>query len=458
MNRQAPYGPIGMVSQNMSGNKKSAGGVSGPVIGLKFDTATATAGVTFSNSDTTATNSTGGVTASAKANASTTTGGTSSWYWEFIIGSSTSTYVGVGPSNFICNASNTIGFVVNTIGYNNTTGTVWSNGSILVTIATSTTGDVIGFQLSLTASSSTLSIYKNGVFATFLNTTAYLPSSATAWVPIWSANATSNISTISNNIYSYAGYTPIGTAATTVAASASVPAVADGAYDVYTFNASGTFTVASTGAVRALVIAGGGGAFSSFAGGSGAGGYQEKGVVITPQTYIITVGGGGSTGAGTDSSIAAAVISTGGGAGDPFGVRNGGSGAGAYRDITNNIIRGTGSVGQGSNGGTVTFTSSGSAFSTAGGGGAGGVGGNGSITVGGIGGSGITSSITGAAVARGGGGGGRSNDGVTDYSGAATDGGGVGYGGSGTANTGGGSGSGGNGGSGVVIIRVRARA
>lgn len=461
MNRQAAYAPVGMVSQNMSGNKKGgASGPSGPVIGLKFDTATATAGVTFSNSDTTATNGTGGATASAKANAFTTTGGTSSWYWEFIIGSATSTYVGVGPSNFICNASNTIGFVVNTIGYNNTTGTVWSNGSTLITIATSTTGDVIGFQLSLTASSSTLAIYKNGVFATFLNTTAYLPSSATAWVPIWSANATSNVSTISNNIYSYAGYTPIGTSVTTVAASASVPAVADGAYDVYTFNASGTFTATSTGAVRALVIAGGGGRGST--GGGGAGGYQEKGVVATPQTYAITVGGGGDSGIRGSNSVFSSVASLagGGGSGPYTGGGSGEGGSAAFVAGGGTITGGTGTVGQGNKGGRGYANSDNNNYGGGGGGGAGGVGQDYQSTVqGGNGGAGITSSITGTAVARGGGGAGA---GFTT-NGTATAGGGVisVNTGNGTANTGGGAagnGSNGIGGSGVVIIRVRARA
>lgn len=248
---------------------------------------------------------------------------------------------------------------------------------------------------------------------------------------------------------------------------ASVLPIAVGSYDVYIFNASGTFKVNSLGPdpaegdkIQYLVIAGGGGGQGNLAGGSGAGGYKAaSGFVVTPQIYAITVGAGGGTGVGVNSSIAAAVISNGGGSGTVFGVKNGGSGAGAYRDTTNNFAAGTGIAGQGFAGGSVTFTGGASAYSTAGGGGAGGVGSNGSITVGGNGGAGLTSSITGTAVARGGGGGARSNDGVTDYSGTATAGGGS-DGGSinGTANTGGGSGPGGSGGSGVVIIKVRARA
>jgi len=358
MNRQAPYGPIGMVSQNMSGNKKgSAAGPSGPVIGLKFDTTTATAGVTFSNSDTTVTNTTGSAIASAKGNAATTTGGTSAWYWEFVIGSTDAMYVGVGPSSFVCNAINRVGIVVNSISYFPTTGIVYANSGVIFTLATSTIGDVIGFQLSLTASSSTLSIYKNGtiILNTYVSTT-HIPSSATAWVPIWSANSTSAAASISNNIYSYAGYTPIGSAATTIAASASVPAVADGKYDVYTFNASGTFTAGSTGAVRALVIAGGGGGSGA---GAGAGGYQEKGVVATPQTYVITVGAGGAGyGLGTNSSIGAAVVSTRGGLGNgsqPVTTdSNGGSGGGASPSVPASgpfsAVGGTGIAGQGNEG------------------------------------------------------------------------------------------------------------
>ena len=467
MNRQAPYGPIGMVSQNMSGNKKGGaaggGGGGGPVIGLKFDTATATAGVTFSNSDTTVTNTTGGNIASAKANAAVIPNTGNNWYWEFIASGPLNQFLGFGLPNFVCNASNRVGLVTSSVSYVPSTGQVYANGSVQTTIATAAVGDVIGFKLQVFNPGSLLTILKNGVeILSSFDTSVWIANNSVAWTPIWSSNVTSCVATISNNIYSYAGYTPIGASVTTIAASASVPAVADGKYDVYTFNASGTFTVASTGAVRALVIAGGGGSQGNIGGGAGAGGYQEKGIAATPQIYTVTVGAGASTNVGVNSSIAAAVVSNGGGSGGGGGTKNGGSGGGAFRDTVTNNAAGTGISGQGFAGGTVTFTGGATAYSHAGGGGAGAVGGNGSITVGGNGGAGITSSITGTAVARGGGGGGASFDGATDYAGSATAGGGFGFSfgaeSNGTANTGGGAGPGGSGGSGVVIIRVRARA
>jgi len=210
MNRQAPYGPIGMVAQNMSGNKKGAAGV----IGLKFDTATATAGVVFSNSDTTATLPNATI-ASAKSNAVTTTGGTSAWYWEFSVGSANNILIGFGISTFVCNTANRVGVVNNTVSYVTGNGNiVGGNGGniILATGITSTQGDIIGFKLDLTPSSSTLTVLKNNVvIGSALNTTTYIPNSATAWTPIWSAGAAGACSaTISNNIYSYSGYTPIG--------------------------------------------------------------------------------------------------------------------------------------------------------------------------------------------------------------------------------------------------------
>ena len=241
MNRQAPYGPVGMVSQNMSGNKKgAAAGPSGPVIGLKFDTTTATAGVTFSNSNTTVA---GGSIASAKGNAGTAIGVNGSWYWEFIITSLTDFYIGVGPSTYTCNTANRVGILASTIAYYVGSGQIYGAGSLLVNTSAAAVGDVIGFKLDLTASTSTLTILKNNTALPggSFSSTNWIPNYNTSWVPIWSSNGTSVSATIANNIYSYAGYTPIGTSVTTVAASASVPAVADGKYDVYTFNASGTF-------------------------------------------------------------------------------------------------------------------------------------------------------------------------------------------------------------------------
>ena len=478
MNRQAAYAPVGMVSQNMSGNKKGgASGPSGPVIGLKFDTTTSSAGITFSNSDTTAINSTGGATASVKGNASTTTGGTSSWYWEFTINAILLNLIGFGSSSFVCNTTNTIGFFANTVGYYVQNGSFYINSTSVTNIGAALVGDVIGFKLDLTATTATLTILKNNVvILNNFNITTFNSAfnSATAWFPIWTSQANGSSYTISNNIYSYAGYTPIGTAATTIAASASVPAVADGKYDVYTFNASGTFTAGSTGAVRALVIAGGGSGNGT--GGGGAGGYQEKGFVATPQTYAITIGGGGdvsTTAKGSNSSIAALLVSSGGGAGiGPLTSSNGGSGGGASPSFVASGAfsagGGAGVVGLGNNGGSSSgTTAAGLGQAGGGGGGAGAVGGNGftpsaGLGNGGSGGAGLASNITGTSVIRAGGGGayGDNIHGTGGSGGGGSPSGTISI-ASGAVNTGSG-GAGafgtGSGGSGVVIIRVRARA
>lgn len=468
MNRQAAYAPVGMVSQNMSGNKKSgASGPSGPVIGLKFDTATATAGLTFADSNTTVTNTTGGNISSAKGNASIVPNTGNYWYWEFTVGATNAVLLGFGLPTFVCDNANRIGFVANSIGYIPSNGNVYANSLVQTTIATALVGDVIGFQLDVFAATSALTITKNGIaILSSYNTTTWIPNYSTAWTPIYSSNQTSAKATISNNIYSYAGYTPIGTSVTTVAASASVPAVADGKYDVYTFNASGTFTAGSTGAVRALVIAGGA---AGATGGGGAGGYQEKGIVATPQTYTITVGAGGPTNNtnGSDSSIGSVLVSTGGGTGNTTGGSGGGGypaggfPVGAYSASGAAGIAGQGFAGGGTSGTALAFDGR----AAGGGGGAGGVGGagsgNGAATgTGGAGGSGASSNITGTAVIRAGGAGGY-GDAVAGAAGSG--GGGIGGlygtpGGTGAVNTGSGGGSGAAGGSGVVIIRVRARA
>lgn len=464
MSRQAPYGPVGMVSQNMSGNKKSSGGGGGrSLIALAFDTTTATSGLTFADSNTTVTNTTGGNIASAKGTAATIPSTTNYWYWEFTVGSTNSMYLGVGLPSFVCNATNRVGVVANSVAYFPTTGAVYALGTVQTTVATATTGDVIGFKLEVFAASSALTILKNGtVILNQYTTTTWLPDYSTAWTPIWSANQTSAKATISNNIYSYAGFIPIGGYATTVVASASVPAVADGAYDVYTFNATGTFTVGSTGAVRALVIAGGGGSSTSESGAGGAGGYLEKGVVTIPQTYAITVGGGGSSvisqGANCGSnSVFSTLTAIGGGSGEIGGSGAGsvgGSGGGGTGAVGAPSPGGAGTSGQGFAGGTGQVVSS---YSGGGGGGATSSGGSGNgAGVAGNGGTGGTSSITGISVERAGGGGGRGF--VT--MGTATGGGGTNT-TAATINTGGGGGGGysaPNGGSGVVIIRVRARA
>ena len=452
MSRQAAYAPVGMVSQNMSGNKKggAAGGGGGAgVIGLVFDVATATsaAGVDFTNSNTTITNNSGFPVVGSKSLYPKTSG---NWYVEFTIGTSTGQLVGIMPSSFTPDTSTKVGYLTNSVGYQTNTGSIYQNGGGLVTtVAASTIGDVIGIAYSAAGGNPVIVFYKNNVVLY-----TYTGSGWTAgigYVPAWTSNSGSSASaTISNNIYSApATYIPLGTV-TTITASASVPAVADGAYDVYTFNASGTFTVASTGAVRALVIAGGGGGGEYCAGGGG--GYQEKGSVVTPQTYTVTVGGAG---AGYTRGVAStfSAISTVGGGSQSLTGGSGGGGNPITPGGANTQPGLAGTAGQGFAGGSGSTDSVDAGGG--GGGGAGGVGGNGSGGgSGGTGGIGAFSNITGTSIGRAGGGGGYG----TQAQGGATSGGGGGL-SNGTANTGGGGGGASStGGSGVVIIRVRARA
>ena len=452
--------PLGV--SRTGGGGGSGGGGGG--LGLKFDIATASAGAVFSDSDTTVTNPTANIR-SAKATAGITPNAGNNWYWEFTVRSSTQQmYVGFGLPGFVCDGVNRIGIVANSVAYNTGTGQVIAGGAARTTVAASTAaGDVIGFKLEVFNPGSLLTILKNNVvILNQFDTSAWITDNSVAWTPIWSGLTVANSSTtISNNIYEHAGYTPIGTA-TTIAASASVTPVADGKYDVYTFNSSGTFTTTGPGTVRALVIAGGG------ARGGGAGGYQEKAVVTTPQTYAITVGAGSPAISGsnvaTNSSFGTALVSTRGGHGA---LDNGGSGGGGASAVgTGTFAPGTGIVGQGFNGGYATADLI-SSSAGGGGGGAGGLGGDssgGSTNVGGAGGIGLASSITGTSILRGGGGAGYGaydNNGIFSAGTASAGGGQIGVnGGNAFANTGGGgpAPSNGNGGSGVIIIRVRARA
>ena len=236
----------------------------------------------------------------------------------------------------------------------------------------------------------------------------------------------------------------------------------------------------ATQGVYLVVGGGGGGGWGSFsaAGGGGAGGLLTGTFFANVSTsYSIVVGTGGSGGSGLNatngvSSSAFGVTAIGGGHGGygpNYSVGSGGSGGGG----ANSDQFGSGTVGQGFNGGP----GRGDPFRGGGGGGAGAAGGNGNSGVGGI---GIQSSINGTATyyAGGGGGGGCNAGGGQDATlpGAGGLGGGGlgGYGGpdgsgsvatagvAGTSGTGGGGGGGarvgqygvtpgGNGGSGIVV-------
>lgn len=133
-----------------------------------------------------------------------------------------------------------------------------------------------------------------------------------------------------------------------------------------------------------IVVAGGGGANdnsgATFMGGGGAGGLLNGTATITASlsTVTMTVGAGGGFNAnGTDSVFTGYATAFGGGKTRS----NGGSGGGASNNATTAI--GTGTSGQGYNGGMGTTNGGG------GGGGAGAVGGNAPFTAGGAGGNGL---------------------------------------------------------------------
>jgi len=277
-----------------------------------------------------------------------------------------------------------------------------------------------------------------------------------------------------------------------------------GNFKIHTFTGPGTFTVCKVSATAAentvgyLVVAGGGsGGGGDNSGGGGSGGFREgrnvpidnftasplvanaptNALTVTAGAIPITVGGGGTGSPGAigvsgSNSIFSTITAAGGGGGGtgsgPTGDGlNGGSGGGGGHD-TPGPLGGAGGTGntppttpaQGFNGGT--GSPGGPQYVGGGGGGSSAVGANGSPSGGGPGGNGVSTSITGAGVARGGGGGGGS-EGLTSPGG--TGGGGDGranatVGCNGTDNTGGGGGgtgstTGGNGGSGIVIIRYK---
>jgi hypothetical protein len=227
-----------------------------------------------------------------------------------------------------------------------------------------------------------------------------------------------------------------------------------------------------------LVVAGGGGGGVSFSttgagGGGGAGGLTSGSLLLDTATwYPVIVGSGGTRNAnGLSSSFNSTYSALGGGYGGSLSSvgANGGSGGGGGGTSTSEVLGGTGTVGQGKDGGKGRqFT--GASQNGGGGGGATIAGGNyvagGGNAGAGIGGSG-SAWLNGKTYAGGGGG---AYSGTGDRAGVASDGGGKGAcfsgapnnfaGTNGTPNTGGGGGGGysiaydaGQGGSGIVIVR-----
>lgn len=237
---------------------------------------------------------------------------------------------------------------------------------------------------------------------------------------------------------------------------------------LHAFTAGGTFTV--TGGdltVEYLVVAGGAGggaATDANAAGGGAGGQVLAGsATLAAGTYAITVGaaGAGGTVAGT------ATGATGGNATfNGLTARGGSGGGGSETDGVSGYLGGGGGATGPSNGGTGSVFNGGYGGSGGGGGGAGtaAAGGNGpNFNIGGDGGAGVYSSITGSAVGYGGGGSGA----AYAAPGTASHGGGIGAsyygpGGAATALSGAGGGGGrfsnpgGAGAAGVVYLRYSA--
>ena len=258
----------------------------------------------------------------------------------------------------------------------------------------------------------------------------------------------------------------------------------DGTARIHTFLSSGTFTnTADVTSVRYLMVAGGGGG-APIGGGGGAGGYLAgTSMSVSNQAYSIVVGSGanggsnGNTGGqGGNTTFNSLTAIGGGGGGAHAGGSastvggNGGSGGGSG-DNAGAYPAGTGTVGQGNNGGTGSLAGH---YQGGGGGGASAVGTN-SSTLTPNGGSGSSNNFrTGSNITYAGGGGGNgSYVGGGQYGSGGSGGGGKGANLSsiavaGTVNTGSGGGGGaryttdgggnvsgasGAGGSGIVIIR-----
>ena len=188
----------------------------------------------------------------------------------------------------------------------------------------------------------------------------------------------------------------------------------------------GAYTITMPAGVAALdyLVVGGGGGGGSGGGGDG-GVLQGTNFSVTAgSSYAVSVGAGGAGGSGGawspvvnatagGSSTLSSVTALGGGSGGQGNQQagNGASGGGSRYDCTNMGCIGLGTAGQGTNGAASTQPGYGGG---AGGGGAGGAGGNTILYhIGGKGGDGVVSSITGTATYYGGGGGGgiNSNDG-----------------------------------------------
>jgi hypothetical protein len=205
----------------------------------------------------------------------------------------------------------------------------------------------------------------------------------------------------------------------------------DGTYVYHTFTSSGSFTTDQALTVDYLVVAGGGGGGKGGGGGgsgglrstvtaTGGGGSLESALSLSAsKSYpvIVGAGGGGGTstiGANGNDSVFSTITSIGGGYGGSANGSvhiggNGGSGGGGSGS-GGSKAGGTGTTNQGYAGGSAPDTAPN--YGDGGGGGGGAVGANGTTTTGGNGGAGVAVSISGSSVTYAGGGGGGSSGGT----------------------------------------------
>lgn len=301
------------------------------------------------------------------------------------------------------------------------TDTVASRGYGIVDTLTAT---VLETGTAATSATGTFAFKNNGTVITGCGSVAITLGVATcAFTPqvkdmsitaVYSGDATFGTSTSSAITFSVPVVVRDGTSTCSLELSGSyfdsVTVAYSGIYCFAAFRGADTYTAVIPVGVTSVdyVIVGGGGGGAS--GGGGAGGLRQgTNYSVTPNSSVtIAVGAGGSGGNGGSAqtgvlggngknSIFGSVVATGGGGGGSGYVTtlNGGSGGGSAYDCTGSGgtcgKAGTGTVGQGNNGGYSTYNSYGA------GGGGGGAGGAGYNTVrnyiGGNGGIGATSAL-----------------------------------------------------------------
>jgi prepilin-type N-terminal cleavage/methylation domain-containing protein len=245
----------------------------------------------------------------------------------------------------------------------------------------------------------------------------------------------------------------IASVVSTVSTSGGI-ATTSGGYTINTFTSGGTFTVSggSLTNVSVLIVGGGGGGGNDTSGGPGEGGGGGGGqfLALSGQTIngstTVTVGAGGPADTNGSSSSFGSNVAIGGGAGAHYGSvpKSGASGGGAAN------VGGTGASGTAGNNGGNGGSGGVCGGLPGGGGGAGGAGVTGGSCVGGQGGVGLSSAISGTTSWYAGGG---AAEDLSSQGGGGSNFGEIPSQNGGTPNTGGGGGSAGLGGSGIVIIQ-----